>query len=204
MSQVRTSPHWNKPRELRIKSSQMSDGTHKPHWSYRQEEGGLGPDEWPKYYRTGKRQSPIDITVCECLLASVCAGRQHTCCSEHLEHNLPNSFRDKIQINAKQSAHGRKHSNSLNDDSDDQRRSVSPASSSASSRISSQDPGNDSNREAVAETQITYKNQRTRYCLTNKKLFIGYPRYISAVPLSNTGHSWQINIPAELSAHTRK
>lgn len=46
--------------------------------------------------------------------------------------------------------------------------------------------------------------QRTRRCISNKKIFLGYPRYLSSMRLCNTGHNWQINLAPEISAHTRK
>lgn len=187
----------------------MSNGSHKPQWSYSKDQGSVGPDEWPKYYQTGNRQSPIDVTVCECLLSSIWFGRKHTCCSDHLAHSLSSaSLKDRKRLGVNdekpRNTHGRKHSDSVNDDSDDQRRSISPASCSSSSHDLSNCNKEQGEEESFAELHVTYPSQKTRYCFTSRKIFIGYPRYISAVPLSNTGHSWQLNIPAELSAHTSK
>lgn len=48
------------------------------------------------------------------------------------------------------------------------------------------------------------EQQNTRFCATNKKLFLGYPRYLNSIKLRNTGHAWQIDLPAELAEHTRE
>lgn len=44
--------------------------------------------------------------------------------------------------------------------------------------------------------------QRTRFCTSNHKIFLGYPRYLSSMQLCNTGHSWQVSLPEELTSHT--
>lgn len=46
--------------------------------------------------------------------------------------------------------------------------------------------------------------QNTRHCVSRKKIFLGYPRYLNTMQLCNTGHNWQVNLPSELAAHTRK
>lgn len=46
--------------------------------------------------------------------------------------------------------------------------------------------------------------QNTRYCATNKKIFLGYPRYLNNIKLCNTGHAWQIDMPPEVAQHTCK
>lgn len=46
--------------------------------------------------------------------------------------------------------------------------------------------------------------QNTRHCVSRKKIFLGYPRYLNAMQLCNTGHNWQVNLPPEIATHTRK
>lgn len=198
----------------------MSDG-HKHRWGYDSGQPEVaGPNEWPKHYKVGKHQSPIDITVCDCLLLPV-GGRDrdreplqnlHTCClSNNQLNSLSSSLETKVRIDAyessnkhgsqhqqRQQQHSRQHLTTADNDPEDRRRSQSSSSRSSADSAIQQLMLNNEDKASC------YPNQRTRYCFTNKKIFIGYPRYIEAVPLCNTGHSWQINIPADLSVHTCK
>lgn len=189
----------------------MSDHGLKHRWGYNEQPGVVGPKDWPKHYTVGKNQSPIDITVCDCLLSTI-GGRVreplknlHTCClSNNQLINLSTSLETKVRLDTYESTKRRSsqqyHRQLLgthDNDPDDRRRSSSSSSRSSVDSTTQQLQLNE-------DKASCYKNQRTRYCITSKKIFIGYPRYISAVPLSNTGHSWQIDIPVDLSAHTCK
>lgn len=46
--------------------------------------------------------------------------------------------------------------------------------------------------------------QNTRYVVSLRKVFLGYPRFMNTMQLFNTGHNWQVNLPNELANHTRK
>lgn len=62
-----------------------------------------------------------------------------------------------------------------------------------------------SSRRKCSKKNLTIKlRQNSRFCISNKKIFLGYPRYLNSMELQNTGHSWQVSLPEELSAHTRK
>lgn len=48
------------------------------------------------------------------------------------------------------------------------------------------------------------QQQNTRYVVSLRKVFLGYPRFMNTMQLFNTGHNWQVNLPNELANHTRK
>lgn len=199
-------------------------------WGYTSgDKHALGPDEWPRHFRAGSHQSPIDIRVDVCctggnqpLASCACASlaetmRRHATLApqqtdspkpvapvrrrrEHLDSLLDES--ERCDSTPSPTPHAAKQLQA-----NDKRRTVSRTSSSsgnssdvdelASSTSTSPSPGGGCNTQRRPQ-------QNTRLCATNKKIFLGYPRYVNTMQLCNTGHAWQLNLPEELADHTRK
>lgn len=192
-------------------------------WNY-SDDDALGPSEWPKYFETGSSQSPINIIVDHCYLhrhslgpakGGAGATTKASTLHEQLERRLA------VRGERLDSAVG-------HDDDDDANRAPSrrpepaersPSSSSHNSSVSTDSTtSNDSPLETSKRRQHHHHDhhhnqrqmetarhaQNTRYCATNKKIFLGYPRYLNSVALSNTGHGWQVDMPSELACHTSK
>jgi hypothetical protein len=195
------------------------------HWNY-SDDDALGPNGWPKHFGAGDSQSPINIIVDHCYL-NACSSKTRPCESGRLHEQLGN----KLAIG--RAAARRDHLDSAGDDTNDSQYNEldnenqlnvhqerrSPSTSSNNSSVFS----NDDAGQLVAAHSPSHRHhhhhhhhhphlehgssnrlQNTRYCGTNKKVFLGYPRYLNSVRLSNTGHGWQIDIPPELAYHTRK
>lgn len=226
----------------------------------------VSPNEWPKYFHTGRHQSPINILVTNCRHVS-----QSTCCHQvdkhvqqqkvkHDEARLYNRLKDSLQISSSHyrrahldsvgsedhhrspstssagshnsssstSSQGNKLRNSSNNSSDyDQngldeyerdyyeerkgrhKSSSSNSSSNSNSATSSETTTmrlNDDKRKRQQQTNscCVTQVQNTRHCVSKKKMFLGYPRYLNTMQLCNTGHNWQVNLPPELANHTCK
>lgn len=202
-------------------------------WTY-DDNDECGPKEWPKYYKTGDHQSPINILI-DPQSASYHAI---TCCAGRLKETLQIITNDSNKRNhdsRHQQSHAiyRTHLDSIgehpNGDDYNNCESSSPPGSTTSSNRSSptQASGSDyfdeddsSNGEKDdgysgqnkknkkcnngQKKQIFRIRQNTRFCISNKKMFLGYPRYLNSMELENTGHSWQVTLPKELTTHTRK
>lgn len=231
-----------------------------PHWGYESQQ--IGPSEWPKYYQTGKFQSPINILVDFCAItnnnsnqashhskhrtssSSSSKDNRPTCCCNGSAHDLElSSQQQKLATSLR-----RTHLDSIGEDDHNHQRNPSASASSSASSSPVQNTDSSScdddydltratkctkhqrstskhNSSLMTTTTTTTKcvdcfpsahhgssapskgrslvsEQNTRHCVSNKKLFLGYPRYMSNIQLCNTGHSWQINIPPELARHT--
>lgn len=188
---------------------------HQEEWDYDEQNSLTGPSEWNKLYKTGQHQSPINILIdANCL-----ALKSTTCCI--------NSRLDLITLsdnshNQKQNGHHRAHLDSVGEEA--RAGALSPSSSGISSNRSSptqtsgsdfEDNGfDDGDRYDVSRDKFrrhrcagkghSAQRQNTRFCLSNKKIFLGYPRYLNSLELNNNGHSWQVTLPPELGKHTRK
>lgn len=213
----------------------------------------IGPEEWPKYFRTGQHQSPINILVDNCEQAA----SQSTCCQQldrhqqnksaptHEARQLHDRLRDTLQVSGHRRAHlnstGEDHHRSSSTSSSGSQNSFSPNNrynSNTSSDCDDEDNNNNNNQAEVQEkaakashnkhgerkqycpsdalevqrdnkqraggTCCLTQVQNTRHCVSRKKIFLGYPRYLNTMQICNTGHNWQVNLPPELANHTRK
>lgn len=71
--------------------------------------------------------------------------------------------------------------------------------------LDSNNNNNDNNYSKIkTKNNDSLSHQETRFCISKRKLFLGYPRYLDMVALENNGHAWQANIPSQISQHTRK
>lgn len=195
-------------------------------WGYAPDHS-VAPDQWPKYYATGAYQSPINILVdhCERLKGSTC------CHSRPLDEQCPATrLRDSLQVTPA-AAKRRSHLDSAGEDqrhvngsSGSSSKSSSPSqhfygqddydedeheNSSGSARDCKETNSNNNNNNNDNQINRCYQKQavlqqNTRFCVSHKKIFLGYPRYLSTMQLCNTGHGWQVNLPGELATHTRK
>lgn len=183
-------------------------------WGYSND--ALGPDQWSKHYKTGERQSPINILVSDCnsILHSTCCTQLNTQLQDKFKDNLKISARDK-QPEIKRRQHldstggdyRDSSSSPLSFSSNSNTSSPSPSSSSSSSSSSYSTRPTDEDSDEYDKSQADFHNksrQNTRKCVSNKKIFLGYPRYLNSMQLCNTGHNWQVNLPPELATHTRK
>lgn len=181
------------------------------HWNY-DASSAKGPQGWSKYYETGERQSPINIVTSELYqsLANVtcCNGRLlcHDQDHKHLvdkttttttasnNNNNNNHLTNGNQIRQVQPQHHyrRPHLDSIGEDERDD-----DANSWAHNNTRS-------HRQPISRNSRLHEKgeQLTKYCASKRKLFLGYPRYLDKIRVHNTGHNWQVNIPAELSVHT--
>lgn len=67
-----------------------------------------------------------------------------------------------------------------------------------------EDDNNNNHVVNVRNSNQIHTGQNTRHCVSKRKIFLGYPRYLETVQLSNTGHNWQVDIPPEIGLNTRK
>lgn len=191
-------------------------------WNY-DESSGRGPSKWSKHFVTGNRQSPINIITSD-LYQSI---SKLTCCNGQLiesnydqtqneltllneqlssfkmgQANNNNSNNNKIKFGSNRRAHLDSIGEDERDDPD-------------SGRMSTPENGNDNYNNLFEQQNLTNEQngktnlesgskQKTRYFTSRRKLFLGYPRYLDKMKIENTGHNWQVNIPPELSLHTRK
>lgn len=180
-------------------------------WGYT--EDLIGPDEWPKHFKTGQYQSPINILLPDCCDRF---GQQQSCCKRdeiHETRRLPERMRLALRLSDKRRVH-------LDSEGETHQRSSSASSSASGSRSpvgreSEEDERSDDERESFESSKRRCKQlqlqqqkmcqvQNTRRLVSHKKIFLGYPRYLSSMSLCNTGHNWQVNLPPELATHTRK
>lgn len=179
-------------------------------WGYSND--SHGPSEWPKYYQAGELQSPINILI------DLCDLHLSTCCgcalSEQWQSDLNISKKNRDRDKILHTNHRRAHLDSIGNDEDDaHQRSPSTSSTGSGQTAGHSSPDIDQYRANERHKVINcakmrrhagqVQTQNTRYCRTNKKIFLGYPRYLSSMQLCNTGHAWQINLPPELAHHTR-
>lgn len=186
-----------------------------------------GPRNWPKYCETGERQSPINIITSD-LYQSLA---QVTCCNGRLICRDDQQQRDhkhigdttttttsnnnnnnnhltngnqlrQVQLQQQHHSYRRPHLDSIgederDDDNDDDHKW--PKSGAHNNTRHRQVIARESSRSKPYEKA---DEQLTKYCASKRKLFLGYPRYLDKIKIDNTGHNWQVNIPAELSTHT--
>lgn len=183
-------------------------------WTYDDNDSSVGPSKWGKLYKAGRHQSPINILVEPNYLALKSA----TCCAGEVSDKLK-----LMQIEVRNA--NRAHLNSTGEEARHPkfRPSTSGHSSACSSSNRSSPTQNSSSdydydddddlrsdsqmfkeKNCLGKSRLQMQEQNTRFCVTNKKIFLGYPRYLNSLQLTNTGHSWQINLPPELEVHTRK
>lgn len=161
-------------------------------------------------------QSPINIIVPDChqLIESTCCKCQQSKAS--VNSVLTSKHNGKVQIKTE----GRR----AHLDSTGEERSSSSLSSPIESPVQQTDEYDDEDvseddnlRNDISKRQVADEHQKivhhrrhesdkqkTRFCRSNKKIFLGYPRYLQQLRLTNTGHGWQADIPIELSCHTCK
>lgn len=197
-------------------------------WNY-DDTTDRGPSKWPRLFGAGQRQSPIDIrtttsatselTCCQgrllahdaeqglsgLKLASSPPNRRHHHHRRHLDsigEDNNNNNQDPINTNSPSPDDG-EWTKDLHE------RSGSALSDSSGAPAS---PSPDQLTRAWAGTGGTdpmhkhkhQHQQNTRYLISKRKLFLGYPRFLAQVELVNTGHAWQVNIPAAIGQHTRE
>lgn len=204
---------------------------HDSHWNY-SDDSGQGPSEWAKFYPTGKLQSPINILVdYRDLHQSACNNCAPDKQAKRLEQSLQLGGEPDNERPPPASTGRRPHLDSLGNDteSDDRTLCDSPDESNrspAAPRLANdcltiwrskklaspiqarkahlqQQQQHDSEQQQRQQKQ-QQQQQNTRYCVTNKKIFLGYPRFLNTISVCNTGHSWQVDMPRELAQHTRK
>lgn len=192
-------------------------------WDYL-DDTGRGPSEWSKFYPAGKLQSPINIQVDYCALhqssCGNCSPENHRQLSERIENGLRLGRESGPQQQPQQSAR-RHHLDSVGNDNDSDdphesakgehnERLASDCLNLWKNKKLSNSPLQMRNAHAQQQQQQSdrltkpERRQNTRFCVTNKKIFLGYPRFLNTVKLSNTGHGWQVEMPPELACHTRK
>ncbi|KAG9510179.1 Carbonic anhydrase 7 [Fragariocoptes setiger] len=147
-------------------------------WGYEPHE--LEPSQWNKEFNAGKRQSPIDIVfddTCECILART------------TEHNSSNA-------NGNANNNGSNHHHATSGTHDTCQR--------LSRRLTLSDTNTTNNQTMKKTTTTPFEQHRNhvRYHVSNKKIFLGYPRCLNNLRIMNTGHAWQVDIPREIGPHT--
>lgn len=200
-------------------------------WNY-SDDSGHGPSNWHRYYPAGKQQSPINILVDFCELhQSGCSSCNST--SGQLAHQLERDLHlDDATLAHSNYQHWqqqrRSHLDSLgNEDEQQYYASDQTGGSRSPSCVSEKSAGSDAvqaegkmsanncialwkSKKSTSPLQVRnhqanqQSRRNTRYCVTNKKIFLGYPRFLNSLKLSNTGHGWQVDMPRELASHTRK
>lgn len=166
------------------------------HWGYSAEDG---PQKWPKLFGAGKFQSPINIQVGERLRLTCCAGQPLA--SQQLKqgrHHLDSQGEEAHRRSP--SANSRASTDTSTDSELFERRTGSAGSFSAS--LDSDLGSSPCSPSPVAP--LDKQHQQTRFVVSKRKLFLGYPRYLHSMQLCNTGHGWQVDLPAELAEHTRE
>lgn len=183
------------------------------HWNY---DPDGGPDDWPNHYPVGKYQSPINIIVgCDPsqLSASCCCESSESTGQESsrsesldLEHRI-----SRLKVHEREGNHRKRvHLNSIEEDE-------GSSSSTESCEHHHHHLDNELSTSGASKSHTTFTStlvstgrkrcegmhvQNTRHCVTNKKIFLGYPRYMNSMKLCNTGHNWQINFAPEIKANT--
>lgn len=62
----------------------------------------------------------------------------------------------------------------------------------------------ESNNSSTNNARDNNSASMCHYRQSHKKIFLGYPRSLNNLHVTNTGHGWQINIPNEIGQHTRR
>lgn len=147
---------------------------HHQSWGYTDLDG---PHKWASMFGAGKHQSPINIQLGERARTACCAGQAVAPRRAQDEHKRCAS------VNSCNSLLSCASADELASDSDFASASPSPSGQPEGAKSQEQD---------------------TRYVITKRKLFLGYPRFLHSMQLCNTGHGWQVSLAEQLAEHTRK
>jgi len=193
-------------------------------WNYHEDDPTHGPHHWAHQYPdVGQAQSPIDIQIdysdlqrhqdqvcCSCDRLPLHKGLQGLTIG-HSNSGQPGGWSKESDGDPKRNEGGGSTGGQCNSEDDgclanarlaEGRNGLSAAEGEHLAREQSKCERLNEKKDSIRESEG--ERQRTRYCATNKKLFLGYPRYLDSIRLSNTGHAWQVDMPQELGQHTRK